>query len=445
MTCSKEFEFPTVRDSFYSFFERLTSELQSVPRDRFPKHLEMSVERSEGNRDAHRTYTADYQTLVAQTAEDWVQWKEFEAAVEEFGTHELFERLPIGIGSMEHPKIMRRNVMPDFAADLYNEIGRVELSEIEFDVVYKRFEEILLEDEFDIKIWAPLRNFRMETSHLQLGDSLTIREITAKERERLFQSRQTGRSAGFSIDFVIELSDSISSSPDASVSIHEYGERIKKVTTAIRLFTEGRFIHYTRLLMDPKTSSYSAFRGMSSDSEFPKEIAGKGYTFSLEEAEDLKDFWQQFDASVDWDDDELLKPIRRFNQMHSTNERDDQLINSIIGFEETLLKGASGGKFELASRATVLLDDEMDSQLVFEFFSELYDVRNGIVHRDKEVGTQNIAGEELHAGEFVHKARYFLGRVIHRYMEKRGDELVNVTEVNRDFLRPAIVHRLQKD
>lgn len=442
-----DFKDEKLQNSFHAFFIELVDLLNQVPEENYPSTMEMEVNENESGREASRYSVVNYEKLVAFTSDVWTDLQEFSELASTVHESTIYTGENFfGSMTLNEEDHLRRNVIPQLASQLFRGANDIQFDEEVFRRVYQEFEEVLLAESYEYVTWAPLRNFSMENNRLQLNSNLIIREITPSERGQIHSTSLSPLGfTGMNEDYVVESRFTISPRQKRPINIHEGEEEIKKVTTALRLYSGDKKPFYINITSEPGKPLYSTMKGGRSFGEYDRPPVGNPLKLSNEEGRDFVGFWKDFTSEFKDEDDELSKPINRFNQMHSAESKEDQIINCMIGLEETLLKGASGsGNFRLAARATMLLSDEADDGFVFDFFQELYKVRNGIVHRDDKIGNREVGGTDLHSGEFASKSRYFLAKVIRRYLELRGTAYKNVTEVNRDLLRPMIVNRLKQ-
>lgn len=354
---------------------------------------------------------------------------------------------------------------------------------------YNRVFDLRMKFDYGIHSWhkniIPLPSFDMEAKNLQLSSDLDIVDYDDKTSsvtkiqispikiEELaglytwgYNDLPASRSSGeFGEDWthVIRIEFEGLCNTDLGSAIAEM------IVTALRLFRpmKTEVSVGDRFEIYPDGLSYREDIEGSGPLFYEGELINKSpvetYTLSSEGQKEFVDFWDTYadyiftgnERGLFREDDtqsdshkyetklnSISQPLRRFNQVYRKERMEDAIIDTIIGFEGTLLKDVRHSR--LSDRGVVLLeDDRYDASFIHEFLNRLYTIRNEIVHRDSPLENMEIDGKRLESNDVVKHARYFLAKTILRYIDllKRNPDK-NMTQINQKIIQPEIAKRL---
>lgn len=150
----------------------------------------------------------------------------------------------------------------------------------------------------------------------------------------------------------------------------------------------------------------------------------------------------------------LSHSISRYNEMYRKTKPEDQIIDCFVGFETSLLKDARPPYESLfPNRGAVLLTGRTDYSRasINEFFTNLYYLRNRIIHSDERISLivdkmenkdefkfEHFPINNFRSIKFIKLSRFFLAQTIITYIDSLTNKNTNVHNINRDVIDPEI-------
>lgn len=316
-----------------------------------------------------------------------------------------------------------------------------------FDRVFGQMEGYLQRDKLPYRAWVFLHNFMMDSSTLNLGGNLRIREVEPEDMNYVLEEkypREEYLGPPVYPTYILECEYTV---PKNSYDVSEYPRmEFDRVETALRLFEPHGTPEYDRGFAEPD------FPFTTTDTTraiLHNEQTGIRYNVcELEAGEESKfaDFFAGHRGLIKTETEGMFsRSLRRLNQMNEKGNRADCIVDCAIAFEETILKTVTqetSFTFRLGLRGSLLLDDRIpyDKGEIRSFFKALYYARGEIVHSDKPLSV--IAAEDRFeletisdpdSREFVQHARVLLAEVIKGYMKHRTDRGLSIADVNKEI------------
>jgi len=367
-----------------------------------------------------------------------------------------------------------RRVLRDLAGNVMDCAGGFEYNEEDFERIFDELIVPLYSEDIISTFIIPLDNFDSEDGEVSLSppdyvdqldqvvevEEFKISEFTHNERSGIHNEKQTPDEKIFGYDTRMVR------------TTHKLKIRIRTQQVPVRLIDSlADHVLFSLRLIKPKSDIDLGKKYQKSDRyesyeyEIPSvfdvnifqtnenkrgispHIDRNGY--KVENLEMIGEFWNQYSENIPappirQDRGAYSRPIERLNQMYEKSRLEDAIIDCAIAMESTLIK--DGGK--MPQRAVVALEeeDEHSPSFIYDFFRTLWAERNNVVHEDSKIESVQIDGEEYSAHEFIRLSRFFLSKVIIRYIDlEKENEDMNTTQINRDILQPKIAKRLKSD
>ncbi len=148
------------------------------------------------------------------------------------------------------------------------------------------------------------------------------------------------------------------------------------------------------------------------------------YSLSSKEIPAFRRFWQNFKKIMEQDQHYLQVPIRRLRAAGTRTQKEDALVDYVIGLEALL--GTAGEKTEMSYRfrirgAVLLAKYRSERRGHLRLLGELYNLRSRIVHG------QTVSNEELERA--LPKAEGALRTVWRWYFDRYADKIDNAAGI----------------
>jgi len=355
--------------------------------------------------------------------------------------------------------------------------GDFDLSDTSFDIAFKYFRQYLLELPVEFKIIAPLVNFSHRENSLDLDvsnlegtqkndlhkeeiHSIKIEPLTKEEKSSIYTvSHQSNFVDGGISSSELDMAVKINLTGYHYLS-HRY--LLWSVTNGLRLFSpEKPEISVTRsfdLLEGPCYNRSGVYDYLGSSPQeftltFPR--PAKKYQMSEENAEEFSSFWSDFSPYFKENEEHpFAGAIRRYNQTYVKNSIEDEIIDTSIGIESTLLKDLgtqSSITFRMALRSGILLRDQdyLTKREIHNLTKALYFARGEVVHSNKTI-SEIMKSEKFNfdldrdddfldalspreSDKIRPYLRILLSQVIIGYMREYVENSKSITQVNQDI------------
>jgi len=241
-----------------------------------------------------------------------------------------------------------------------------------------------MDKKFVFPFWAPLLNFEMEDTKVELTGNILIRELTDYEKKppNLLVERWPGLGyEKFALQCSIIKPDP---EPEPGFYLNDGKTCLENVLTLLRLFKEE--VVGFNLIVQPLCSAPSY--GMTAEHLkhyqlwLPKQFKEK-YKLLKNETGELQaffvDFWrrdfQAFSLALDYFNKSYIEPYIR-----------DSLLDLVICLENLYLRKEEPElkAYKLRLRASYILSTRFEERKnVFEDLKDAYNLRSNIVHGDK--------------------------------------------------------------
>ncbi len=319
----------------------------------------------------------------------------------------------VGIDERRHVVTVKRCV-ESYLSELFNDSGGLEFNEDIGRTKADQFMNFFSRDSIMFDCVALIENFHCPRDEVDLGEGLSIKRTSVKERSDLLERMDISlslhdaekliRNSEFIISFTMEESKLIheldnkgASGTDSSKHIHE---RFSAACSGLSIFGAARIIyHAVSRIAKSWVPGGREFHPSFSLSGLV--IGGQRKEFSDDEIAGFLSFWPKFQQSSQ----SLRVGIRWLNHLLcSLGTYEDHLIRAAIVLESTLLQGVNDElKYRLRLRGARLLDgrDRKESYLLL---GVLYDHRSKIVHEGKNLPESvRIGSRDYNRGELVNE------------------------------------------
>lgn len=275
-----------------------------------------------------------------------------------------------------------------------------------FRDVYAQFEKELYSSEWNVRVIAPLNNFRSEVD-IDLGEreiafkdqkikyNLKIRKIPEQEINKFFGGHinfldRDVISYKFYqfIDILYKVKKDSKNAPHLEYMFTEKFHEIphillEKILTALRLFKGGDIE-----LMNYHIKPLSSFFSIGMRSRISSHLLASRYQYELNNLEnkDLINFVSKLEgilSSVHQKENReyLDLALRYYNSAKERKNNEDKLIDYMVVLEALYLRGGPELNFRLSHRVASLLGEDEQKRLeIFNNMHALYDLRSKIVH-----------------------------------------------------------------
>jgi hypothetical protein len=217
----------------------------------------------------------------------------------------------------------------------------------------------------------------------------------------------------YKIDFTFEVNDRSSTqvhrhSSSESTAMHaceRASELAYEVLTGLRLFKPSSSSAYLGPAYELKTNWHSRTLGVAcvghSNIHRHTEYRSNFYRYHMKphEVRFFESFWDEYGAVIN--DDSFSNPTRRFNQIFQKSSIEDQILDSFIGIESSVLADTDAMySYRLPIRTLLLLHEESkySGEYLFDFSELLYAFRNNIVHNNKSL--ESLIQRKKDRGDF---------------------------------------------
>ena len=271
--------------------------------------------------------------------------------------------------------------------------GSFDYQEKEFIDIYTKIENLIFNNEILFRCTSKLKNFSCSKDLIELDRSHFIKKYTQEE------CKETYRHPSINIydhklpipgDFKIEVLTSKDKANWGEAGI-EGTDEVKQVLTALRLFKDSAVSIATLEINEPIT--WFPFTGKAYQLLPPPPI-GDLCLIEDHEIPELIGLLETIKNINYGNFPSLGVAIKRFNYSHEHKEREDALIDIMIGFEALFMKKEERDelRFKLALRVATFLEASMSmhrgkKNAIFDAVYEAYKLRSHVVHGQKVPGT----------------------------------------------------------
>lgn len=316
-----------------------------------------------------------------------------------------------------------------------------------FDRVFGQMENYLQREKLSYRARVFLHNFMMDSSTLELGGNLRIREVEPEDLNYVLEEkypREEYLGPPVYPTYILECEYTV---PKNSHDVLEYPRtEFDRIETALRLFEPHGTPEYDRGFAEPDFPFTTIDTPRATLRSGQSGIRYNVCELEVGEETEFADFFSAYQGLIKTETRGMFsRSLRRLNQMNEKGNDADCIVDCAIAFEETILKTVTqetSFTFRLGLRGSLLLDDRIPYNRgeIRSFFKALYYARGEIVHSDKPL-SEIIAEDSFKletisdpdSREFVQHARVFLAEVIKEYMKHRTDRDLSIADVNEDI------------
>ena len=242
---------------------------------------------------------------------------------------------------------------------------------------------------FKDKFIAPLRNLRCNVPSICLSGEYIIRNINDHERNHLNYLREKAHFMPIGVnEYILEVPveqeiEKNFSGEEAIRNNKKGAEAIEDGIKILRLFKSGLigFDCILKALADNSAPAYTSFYSH----RYLTRITGEFKLYELTESKEinsLTEFWSKYIDFIKTENKALHWFYRSYHEFYS----DDRLLDLVFTLENLYLKGDSEKqslRYKFAIRGAFFLEKEpLKRKEIFAFLSEVYNLRNKIVHGD---------------------------------------------------------------
>jgi hypothetical protein len=275
----------------------------------------------------------------------------------------------------------------DALIDYLTKTNSVEYSEEESIDTYRKVESLIFNSEMIFRSTAKLENFGCAKDVVTFDDRHFIRMYTEEECKEIYRHPtvniydHTLPNPG---DFRIEVV-TITRKDNWREAGIDGREKIKQILTAMRVFKDSSVAISRLEVNEPMT--WFPFTS-SAQQLLPPASIGDSCSIGEDEVQNLIDCWETI-KGISHDKIRSLEiAIKRFNYAHEHKDREDSLIDIMIGLESLFLKEIDELRFKLALRVATFLEASVAAykgkkKEVFDGVYGAYKLRSKVVHGEK--------------------------------------------------------------
>lgn len=272
--------------------------------------------------------------------------------------------------------------------------GSLDYQEKEFLDIYTRIENLVFDNKILFRCTAKLENFLCSKDLIELDRSHFIKTYTQAECKEIYRHPSINiydHTLPVPEDFKIEVLTSKDKANWGEAGIQGTDE-VKQVLTALRLFKDSAVGIATLESGEPIT--WFPFTGKACQLLQPHPAGGL-CLMEDHEIPELIDLWKTIKNINYGNFPSLGIAIKRFNYSHEHKEREDALIDIMIGLEALYMKEIGELRFKLALRVATFLEASLPmhsgkKETIFNAVYEAYKWRSNIVHGLKKVPDTKI-------------------------------------------------------
>lgn len=258
--------------------------------------------------------------------------------------------------------------------------------EKEFLDIYTRIENLVFNNEILFRCTAKLENFSCSKDLIELDSSHFIKKYTQAECKEVYRHPSINiydHTLPIPGDFKIEVLTSKDKANWGETGVEGTNE-VKQVLTALRLLKDSVVSIATLESGEPIT--WFPFTGKACQL-LPPHPVGDLCLIKDHEAPELISLWETI-KSINYQNIPSLEiAIKRFNYTHEHKEREDALIDIMIGLEALYMKKDERDelRFKLALRVATFLEASEPilkgkKKVIFDAVYEAYKLRSNVVH-----------------------------------------------------------------
>jgi hypothetical protein len=259
--------------------------------------------------------------------------------------------------------------------------------EHEFLNTYEKIEKLIFGKEFIFRSTAKLENFSCDIDVIKLDDMHFIKRYSQEECKELYRHPSINiydYTLPHPGDFRIEVIKSKDKDDWGKAGIGSK-EEIKQIITTLRLFKDSAIGIGVLEFSEPIT--WFPFTSKAQQL-LPPHTVGDLCSIEETEIEGLINLWKIISRANYKNCPPLEIAIKRFNYAHEHKDREDSLVDIMIGFEALFIKEQDELSFRLALRASTFLEafsshHKNERKTIFDNIKKAYRLRSGVVHGSK--------------------------------------------------------------
>lgn len=283
------------------------------------------------------------------------------------------------------PEVLLYDAIKDYLRDT----GSQDYQEKGFVDTYTKIESFIFNNEILFRSMAKLENFSFANDVIKFDHMHFIKKYTHKECKELYHHPtisiydHTLPNPG---DFRIEVQKSKDKNNWGKGGIETTNE-IKQILTTLRLFRDSAVGIATLEVSEPIT--WFPFTSKACQI-LPPPTIGDLCLIEEKEIPEIINLWEIIKSANYINCPSLEIAIKRFNYAHEHKEREDSLIDIMIGHEALYMKREERDelRFKLALRVATFLEAssvvyKQKMSVIFDVIYETYKLRSNVVHGSK--------------------------------------------------------------
>ncbi|MBU3980887.1 MAG: hypothetical protein KKD16_05735 [Proteobacteria bacterium] len=307
--------------------------------------------------------------------------------------------------------------------------GCLNYREKEFADIYANIENLIFHNEFQFRTTAKLNNFSYGNGLIELDKMHLIKRYTQQDCEEIYRHPSINiydHTLPLPGDFKIEIEINKDKSNWGTACI-EGKDAVKCVLTALRLFKDSE-VGIATLENEPIT--WFPFTSKCAQL-LPPPKTGELCSISETEIPELIHLWQIIKSANDDNCPSLNIAIKRFNYAHDHKNREDALIDIMIGLEALYMMKdeRSELRYKLTLRVATFLEASLSAhkgrkEAIFDAVYEAYKLRSNVVHGSK-----------------VADAEIWKCRIVKTYL---SDSIKQFARLSRKYKHKQVLNKIDK-
>lgn len=292
-----------------------------------------------------------------------------------------------------------------------------------FDDAYASLESDFYKDYIEVRVVAPLHDFKSPTS-IFLQPDLSIEPLNDEDISGLLElgvnigyrfSEAVYHVPQFAIVYHPKL-DKVIGNNGSPRSPFDYREKIEWVLTVMHAYCKSKLV-VPGLIMENKSIFGIGRQGMLAP--LTDTYHASVPEFDEKSARGFEEFFRTISHNAVQRHTEIAIALRRFHFAAQRKRSEDRLIDLLIAAEALFLPDGGGElRYRLSQRLAFFLHDDPTKRMdVFEDIKKAYDIRSKIVHGKQPEDVKRAGGLVVKVSEFIDKIEEHMRAAIHKAVQ----------------------------